>query len=514
MSTVKNYARTNAMMSVEERKAKMDAFFTGIDCPEVDELVKANKKLAAQMKANESKISDAYSKKYASSYEPLDIEVVFKYTDRKRNDYYFNSNGVKVEEFLLELMEKKVVYDLNYLDGVVEYPVGYCFELGSVVKRSSEYKLDAKKTSMKITNSHETLIDMLPITDQSYWFSNSLLRDIPAKYFIEKYFGDPAYADGINKFSLAEFKSAYRNNKALEVIIKTADAEVKELLLRKRFDAPKAVWGLLGLENAQEYTELKNDGILIEFLKLRDEVRWIERVKAKDLKALIKRAADDQEELLSNNINCAATWYGSGNPEMLKAIVGFYCENELIYNNFSIGKYYKYVVAQVVEQMYDSVRNFMTEHRDYIAQAKKMGAPCVLYTNDVTRSHKVATRNYNACFTAEQEAAFKEKYNGFKPWVGNGYTVVCPQSTQDMKMEGTALNHCSYSYVPKVIKGICEVLFLRKEDTPDKSLITMEIRENELVQVAGYANRQASDEEMKAVKAYCKKAGIACGEEE
>lgn len=46
------------------------------------------------------------------------------------------------------------------------------------------------------------------------------------------------------------------------------------------------------------------------------------------------------------------------------------------------------------------------------------------------------------------------------------------------------------------------ILFLREKENPDKSLITLELRENKVVQARGKFNRETTKEERKVIEKY------------
>jgi hypothetical protein len=80
------------------------------------------------------------------------------------------------------------------------------------------------------------------------------------------------------------------------------------------------------------------------------------------------------------------------------------------------------------------------------------------------------------------------------------YSIILPATSQDIIDEGINLHHCVGSYVEKVKDGITHILFMRKTDDIDKSLITIEFNDNSVLMVRGLQNRYIDEEEKKFIK--------------
>ena len=82
---------------------------------------------------------------------------------------------------------------------------------------------------------------------------------------------------------------------------------------------------------------------------------------------------------------------------------------------------------------------------------------------------------------------------------------IYPNCTQDIKDEAVQQNNCVASYIDRVIDGNCHVMFLRKKDNPEKSLVTIEIRHNRIVQAKRRFNDPVNKEEQEAIDYWNKK---------
>jgi hypothetical protein len=77
-----------------------------------------------------------------------------------------------------------------------------------------------------------------------------------------------------------------------------------------------------------------------------------------------------------------------------------------------------------------------------------------------------------------------------------------------VKQEGYSLNHCCASYLNKILQGTSKLVFLRWAKTPTKSLITIEICNNAIIQARGASNRSITTEEFKAICEYARIKGL------
>lgn len=80
-----------------------------------------------------------------------------------------------------------------------------------------------------------------------------------------------------------------------------------------------------------------------------------------------------------------------------------------------------------------------------------------------------------------------------------------PKSCEEMREEGLHMHHCVATYIPQVVHGMTRILFMRSYKEPDKSLVTIEVdNDNYLVQVKAFANRAPSGEQKAFVRNWCR----------
>lgn len=66
------------------------------------------------------------------------------------------------------------------------------------------------------------------------------------------------------------------------------------------------------------------------------------------------------------------------------------------------------------------------------------------------------------------------------------WLIRAPYSALEIRNEGKALCHCVGGYADRHVKGKTTILFLRDKRKPDKSLVTIEMSGNTIVQIHGY----------------------------
>ena len=88
----------------------------------------------------------------------------------------------------------------------------------------------------------------------------------------------------------------------------------------------------------------------------------------------------------------------------------------------------------------------------------------------------------------------KEKWEKFI-YENDTYKVIYPDKPELLAKEGIELRHCVKSYIDRVIDGVTNILFIRKQEDIDKPFFTVEIsNKGDIEQVHGFGNRNASTE--------------------
>ena len=81
------------------------------------------------------------------------------------------------------------------------------------------------------------------------------------------------------------------------------------------------------------------------------------------------------------------------------------------------------------------------------------------------------------------------------------YCVVIPQTTEDFQQEANSQHNCVYSmYLEKVLAGQTHVVFVRRKDALDKSVITCEVYNGRIVQFLKRYNNSPTEEDLIAFR--------------
>lgn len=118
--------------------------------------------------------------------------------------------------------------------------------------------------------------------------------------------------------------------------------------------------------------------------------------------------------------------------------------------------------------------------------------------------HDIMSSNYSAWSSVCDEKEFKKRVVSQFAYSYRGYSILTPSSSMDVKKEGSDLNHCVASYVSTILDGTCQIVFMRSRDQENESLLTVEIRNDTIVQVRGENNREPISREVDWLKVYAK----------
>ena len=139
---------------------------------------------------------------------------------------------------------------------------------------------------------------------------------------------------------------------------------------------------------------------------------------------------------------------------------------------------------------------------DYTRMMRKISKKFDKYPRNLLTSHDIAVRNYERLTHEYEEAAFKKRINLDMEYSYSEYRIIYPKAVQEIKDEASQQHHCVATYIDSVINGECDILFLRSKEEPDKSLVTMEVRDNKVVQAKGRFNRDLTSKEQEMVDRY------------
>lgn len=170
-----------------------------------------------------------------------------------------------------------------------------------------------------------------------------------------------------------------------------------------------------------------------------------------------------------------------------------------------------YLAREVkLEQGIDSPSSAAATLRDYVRMCRDMEVETKeKYPKSLKKTHDIAQMNYRTKMDEIKNKQMKEvveseEYQGLT-YAKKPYAITTPKDASDLIKEGSSLSHCVASYVKDVISKKCKILFLREAEALDQSLVTIEVRDNNIRQVRGFGNRSARPSEMEFVREWAEK---------
>ena len=180
--------------------------------------------------------------------------------------------------------------------------------------------------------------------------------------------------------------------------------------------------------------------------------------------------------------------------------------SDMILNQIKLGYNPKSLILYMDEIItYEalSLNNFLTNFKDYVYMMSRISPKKFdKYPRNLLTTHAIAVRNYNRFREEYNESLFKSKIKEWMEFSYKDYTILYPKCTQDIKDEACQQHNCVASYIDSVIDGRCDIVFLRKKDNPDKSLVTVEVRNGKVVQSKGKHNSTPREDELYVLKKY------------
>jgi hypothetical protein len=153
------------------------------------------------------------------------------------------------------------------------------------------------------------------------------------------------------------------------------------------------------------------------------------------------------------------------------------------------------------------VKQAFTQYRtyiDYVKYSLELGSKFNRYPASILTSHDIAYRYFSMIrynddlkekFT--KEVAKLDCYEG--DIKGTEYTIVAPREMEDIIYEGVELSHCVKAYIPSIANGETSIVFLRDKKTAGKPLYTIEIKDNCVIQAAGFCNCDLTQDALDAL---------------
>lgn len=185
----------------------------------------------------------------------------------------------------------------------------------------------------------------------------------------------------------------------------------------------------------------------------------------------------------------------------------------LFRNNDTRDIYYSVYENDVKDwYLYDMLNMYFSVYKDRKIKDFTNNIKHSIEENSIKAFHDTLAETYNAIKQelAEEEYAKVLKTYTYKSYVGKNFSIIAPPTLIAIVQEGEALKHCVSSYINRVLRKETFIFFLRANDNLDTPLVTIEVRDNEILQASGMYNRRlkSDSEEMKTILEFAKLNGI------
>lgn len=155
--------------------------------------------------------------------------------------------------------------------------------------------------------------------------------------------------------------------------------------------------------------------------------------------------------------------------------------------------------------------NNIHEYNDYLRIASQleydMKDKNILYPVNINEAHNRIIKLYEITKSKKLNNGIKKKY---KELIKNKYQnkkfIILPaKNISSLINESKQQNNCVKTYAERVANGECDIYFMRLLDSPNKSLVTVEVRNNKIVQKRTKNNERTTPEQDKFLNLWEKK---------
>lgn len=185
--------------------------------------------------------------------------------------------------------------------------------------------------------------------------------------------------------------------------------------------------------------------------------------------------------------------------EMAESLIGFSEWND---KKIGCAIFYLKRGLQEVFTSYGSALNLLNEYFTYCDRLE-----CEYVRGDFVREFATTKKNYEFRKTELDNKALCEnqmKYENALAFESADLKVVIPTTSAEFIEEGENQSNCvARLYLPKVVKGTTNVVFIRRKNNPTNSYITCEVCNGEIVQyLTRFNNRVQSETALAFKRAY------------
>lgn len=254
-----------------------------------------------------------------------------------------------------------------------------------------------------------------------------------------------------------------------------------------------------------------NDGVKTAWL-----INWQAETRKEFLKLPMRAVRDARNG--KGGIEALRIWKAMGQKEPMEGCCWLaaqgrdYAQREKVRgiakaNGVHLDKIAEYLEKKFSEQKrYCSMGDIVSFWIDYLDAAEGLGMdltnPVILMPRDLKGHHDELTQTWAEVKKADALRIEREEYEQIYKKLCSRYAfsldglrVIVPENSEQIIQEGKNLKHCVGGYATRHVNGSTTILFLRREDAPYTSLVTIEINGNTIRQAHGYRNEMEGCEE-------------------
>ena len=182
-------------------------------------------------------------------------------------------------------------------------------------------------------------------------------------------------------------------------------------------------------------------------------------------------------------------------------------------------KMLKYIEGLKSEGPYAMRNQEVNDYHDYLQLAAGLGYNLdddwILYPKNLKERHDQLTEEQNERKVELEKESDDKKDRKLKRTIKRkGWTryemeteellIRLPECAHEIRKEGNVQHHCVATYMDRMVAGETCILFIRKKEEPDKSYYTVEVRDDEVIQVRGKYNVAPSEDVEEFMKIFKK----------
>ena len=183
--------------------------------------------------------------------------------------------------------------------------------------------------------------------------------------------------------------------------------------------------------------------------------------------------------------------------------------------NLQLRRLTDYLLFDLYAQGISCIDDFIwREYRDYLElQTQFYGKVKEKYPQSLKTAHDIITLKVNQVKAVQECKNFEERAKEVEHLAhqGSEYSIIVPTRPEELAEEGVSLSHCVKSYISRVGNGECHILFLRKTNSPEQSLVTLQLVNKGICQAQGYNRRTVTKEERSFLCRWAAEKGIHVG---